>query len=85
MNLFKTMAHQTKLDKIMSERNITVGGLNRILIEKKLPTIDPTAFGKYRYGKTGLSASLKSNPKYPSVLERICIALSIKSSELLDY
>jgi DNA-binding Xre family transcriptional regulator len=79
------MAYTTKLDKIMTERNITVGNLNEILRKKRLPTLDPTAFAKYRKGKVGVSALLNSNPKYPSVLERVCIGLSCHSSEILEY
>lgn len=77
--------YATKLDKIMTERKLSIADLNKTLDAKGILRLDPTAFAKYRKGKTGLNAKLSSNLLYPSVLERLCLALNVHSSELLEY
>ena len=77
----------TKLKKILKDREISNRGLIKLMKSKGVAyTLTVSQINRIVNGKSGVTTTLVSRKKtYPSTLERLCIALDCKSSDLLDF
>ena len=74
-----------KLIAILKQRNITLYGLNELMKKKGYPSVNCNSLKHIILGKKQITCTIGKRSSIPSLLQRICETLEIKSSDIIEY